>query len=194
MPWRTNKINMKKLAFLLIAPFLLSACLHIPADRGTTKDTETESMMMKEGPSEDSMMKKVDDDMMVAMKDKTYQYSGALTDVTKGEVTGINTWGEASGTAQASFENGVYSLLATFDSLPTPQGSDFYEGWVVRKQPFHFISTGRVDLSNGTYTNTYTSGENFTDHDFYVLTIEPDDGDPAPAEHIVEGTMLPTSP
>lgn len=37
--------------------------------------------------------------------------------------------------------------------------------------------------------NTYSSGEDLTDHNFYVLTIEPDDGNPAPADHIVEGTL-----
>ena len=38
------------------------------------------------------------------------------------------------GLARASFEDGAYSLLATFGNLPEPSGSDFYEGWVLKNQ------------------------------------------------------------
>ena len=122
----------------------------------------------------------------------TYQYEGALLDVTKGEtVTGINTNGDALGTAQSKFENDRYELLATFENLPDPVGSDFYEGWIVRKGlNFDVISTGVVEKIDGVYQNTFSADADLTDHDFYVLTIEPDDGDPAPAEHIIEGTMV----
>ena len=78
----------------------------------------------------------------------------------------------------------------TFENLPNPVGTDFYEGWIVRKGlRFDVISSGRVEKVGGVYTNTYSSGQDLTDHDFYVLTIEPDDGDPAPAGHILEGTL-----
>jgi len=154
-------------------------------------DKETETMMMKTKPIEDAMMKKVDDTMMKEMMTMTYQYSGQLADVTEGKtIRGINTGGNSSGLSKASFKDGSYSLLVTFNNLPDPEGTDFYEGWVVRKgQQFSVISTGKVEKIDGIYTNTYLSGENLTDHDFYVLTIEPDDDDPAPADHIVEGTM-----
>lgn len=120
-----------------------------------------------------------------------YQFEGPLEDVTKGEtVRGINTKNLAKGTSQASFENGQYNLLATFENLPDPQGTDFYEGWVVRKGlNFNVISTGKAEKVDGVYKNIFTSEEDFSDHLFYVLTLEPDDGDPAPADHIVEGTM-----
>ena len=98
--------------------------------------------------------------------------------------------GNASGTAIANFKDDTYSLLATFENLPDPEGTDFYEGWIVRRgDDFDVISTGKVEKADEVYTNMYTSGADLTDHDFYVLTIEPDDGDPAPADHIVEGVM-----
>lgn len=118
--------------------------------------------------------------------------SGELLDVTKGEdVRGINTGGTASGTASAGFANGQYRLEAVFENLPEPQGTDFYEGWVVRRGgEFSVISTGPLTQEDGTtYSNVFTSAEDLLDHDFYVLTLEPDDGDPAPADHIVEGEM-----
>jgi hypothetical protein len=111
----------------------------------------------------------------------SYDYYGDLVDV---------SGGQAAGVAQAGLMDGMYNLLAEFDQLPEPQGTDFYEGWVVRKEPFHFISTGELSKQGENYFNVFSVQEDLTDHDFYVLTLEPDDGDPAPAEHILEGTMF----
>lgn len=117
--------------------------------------------------------------------------TGTLDDVTGGDtVRGINTGGNAQGFAEARFEEGEYSITVTFENLPDPVGTDFYEGWVVRRGVnFKFESTGRVALRDGHYVDTFTSSTDLTDHDFYVLTLEPDDGDPAPADHIVEGPL-----
>ena len=119
-----------------------------------------------------------------------YQFSGKLRDVTMGQVIrGLDTNGQATGDAKAKFEDGTYSLIATISDAPDPQNDDFYEGWIVRKQPFKFISTGKLDKDGDTYVNNYSSDEDLTDFDMYVLTIEPNNENPAPAEHIVEGVM-----
>ena len=120
-----------------------------------------------------------------------YAYSGKLLDVTKGKVVQkVLTKGESTGTAEATFADGKYNLVANFEGLQDPYGTDFYEGWVVRKGvKFSVISTGKATKVDGKYQNTFTSNKDLTDHDFYVLTIEPDDGDPAPAGHILEGTL-----
>jgi hypothetical protein len=52
--------------------------------------------------------------------------------------------------------------------------------WIVRQDPLSVISTGRLEKDNEGYANVFKSDKNLTDHDFYVLTLEPDDGDPAP--------------
>lgn len=160
----------------------------IPGSAGMDK---SDSAMMMEKMMMDEMMKEVDDAMMAEMKAMDFDFSGELFDVTDGnDVRGINTDGKASGTAMAIFKDGVYSMMGSFHNLPDPQGSDFYEGWIVRKgNNFSVISTGRLVKSNGSWSNTYSSGQDLTDHDFFVLTVEPDDGDPAPADHILEGTM-----
>lgn len=121
----------------------------------------------------------------------TASISGALDDVTGGsDVLSINTGGTSTGTASASYENGVYTLTATFQGLPDPQNEEFYEGWIVRRGiDFDVISTGVLEKQGDTYVNEYTSSRNLLDHDFYVLTIEPNDGDPAPADHVLEGTL-----
>jgi len=156
------------------------------------KDADTEAMMMKTDPVEDVMMKEIDDVSMKEMMTMTYTYSGQLHDVTEGStIRGITTGGSGSGIAQANFKEGIYDLFVTFENISDPRSTDFYEGWIVRRgASFSVLSTGRVDKdADGIYTNTYRSGEDLTDHDFYVLTIEPDDGNPAPADHIVEGVL-----
>jgi hypothetical protein len=118
--------------------------------------------------------------------------SGTLIDVTEGKtVRGILTGGTAEGTVSAGFSVDQYSLEAVFNNLPEPQGTDFYEGWVVRRGiSSSIISTGRaVQEDGGTYSNVFTSSDDLTEYDFYVLTLEPDDGDPAPADHILEGEL-----
>jgi len=159
-------------------------------DKMENKD-DIDAMMMDKGATDDDMMKKIDDETMKMIMEMAYDYSGNLKDVTEGkDIRGINTGGLSSGVANANFKDSEYMLFVEFADLPDPIGTDFYEGWVVRKNPnFDVISTGKVEKINGIYTNTYSSGQDLTDHNFYVLTIEPDDGDPRPADHIVEGTL-----
>jgi hypothetical protein len=60
---------------------------------------------------------------------------------------------------------------------------------VVQKEPFKFISTGKIEQTQGMQVNTFSSSTDYSNYDLYVLTLEPDDGDPAPADHILEGTL-----
>ncbi len=110
------------------------------------------------------------------------EYTALLEDV---------TGGEASGEALAKFdtETNKYTLHVTFKNLPALENEDFYEGWIVRKNPTSVLSTGETEIKDGTHINVFTADEDLTDHDFYVLTLEPNDGDPAPDKHILEGTL-----
>lgn len=122
--------------------------------------------------------------------DESYQLKGNLLDVTMAKtVRGVQTKGQSNGEAKARFADGTYEMVATFENLPDPLEDDFYEGWLVRHQPFKFISTGKLTKTDDGYTNRFTADEDLTAFDFYVLTLEPNDGDPAPADHIVEGAM-----
>lgn len=110
------------------------------------------------------------------------QYSGDLVDV---------SGGEASGFVQVDYSEGDYQLVAVFENLPELEEGYFYEGWIVRRgENMSVLSTGKVEAPDGMYVNMFSSTEDLRDHDFYVLTLEPDDGDPAPAEHIVEGDIM----
>lgn len=112
----------------------------------------------------------------------TWTAEGPLSDV---------SGGQAEGQATAKWNGERYLLTASFDTLPDPQGTDFYEGWIVRRgENMSVISTGKAEKeTDGMYSNVYAVPDDLRDHDFYVLTLEPDDGDPAPAAHILEGTI-----
>lgn len=119
------------------------------------------------------------------------EYELNIVDVTNGaELRGIATSADAAGYATASYEDGEYMLMAEFQNLTDPLGDDFYEGWVVRKDPFAFWSTGKLEKQWDIYVNEILSSVDYSDYDFYVLTLEPNDDDPAPADHIVEGDVM----
>lgn len=123
-------------------------------------------------------------------------YNSTLSDVTEGrEINGFTTNGNATGEVSVTLmgEQYKYFLAGSFKNLPVLSPDFFYEGWVVRtgNNP-EAISTGKVFAvdNNTTYINEFGTDVDLTDHDLYVLTLEPDDGDPAPAAHILEGTLL----
>ncbi len=98
--------------------------------------------------------------------------------------------GDATGTAMAKYRAETkYQLLAEFEDLPELEEGYFYEGWLVRPEPFEFISTGKVELVEGDWYDVFESDTDYTEYSKYVLTLEPDDGDPAPADHVVEGSF-----
>jgi hypothetical protein len=78
------------------------------------------------------------------------------------------------------------------ENLPPLQEGYFYEWRLVRKTPFEFISTGPIDDEwEDQYSNVRTTTSDYSDYLQYVLTLEPDDGDPAPAEHVLEWDLEP---
>ncbi len=98
-------------------------------------------------------------------------------------------WGEARmQTASNSSE-----LIASLSGLDDPQEGYFYEGWLTSINPPGFISTGEVTKIKGAYVNTFSKAQDFSQYTQYVLTIEPDDGDPEPADHVLEGNFAPVN-
>jgi hypothetical protein len=177
----------------LVALFVIGvgAILLLNSNLFNKAPVEAEKNEMSGSPQSDESKKAVDLETTMEMKELLYQYSGELTDVTNAEdVRGINTGGNASGVAKSNWDGSQYLLFATFENLPEPTADDFYEGWIVREEPFAFISTGKVEVVDGVYTNSYRSDQDLTEYNVYVLTLEPNDDDPAPADHIVDGTMV----
>ncbi len=118
------------------------------------------------------------------------QYQATLTDVTDAAtLEGIKFAGDSSGMAYATFEDDKYKLNASFSNLPELPENLFYEGWIVGGAE-GIVSTGELKLVNGIFINEFIDNKNLTDSKRYVLTIEPRDGDSAPAPgHVVEGNF-----
>jgi len=72
--------------------------------------------------------------------------------------------------------------------LPDPEGSDFYEGWLVQQTPvLKFFSTGEmVEESDGNYSLSYESETQYENYNFVVITLETV-RDAVPEKHILEG-------
>lgn len=114
-----------------------------------------------------------------------------LLDVTNGSVRGISTTSESGGFAKTWYNDKGFWLHAWFHDIADPIGDDFYEGWLVQQSPFKFISTGELELKeDGYYHNIFSSDIDYSSYDFYVLTLEPNDGNPDPAAHIFEWDVV----
>lgn len=109
-----------------------------------------------------------------------FDYYGKLSDVSGGSSTGE---------AGFSFNASQFTMKAEIANLPNPEGDSFYEGWIVNPETKDFISTGKLSLVDSTWINSFQSEKDYTSFSKYVLTLEPNDNDPAPAKHITEGVL-----
>lgn len=173
------------LSLLIISAAVLSACVPQQQD------------VVEQSGAQNKVEEKVEEVVDVGeFKQMQYQFQGTLSDVTNGETVGtINTGGSSSGIVQVSANDAAYQLRAEISDLPDPSSTEFYEGWIVRPEPFDFISTGELRKEGDVWVNEFAMNEDLTDYTKYVLTIEPtNDGpdggpDPAPAGHVVEGDL-----
>lgn len=96
--------------------------------------------------------------------------------------------GVASASSQYSDEGFQHIIVAT---LPNPPVGYFYEGWLIRSKPFDFFSTGRFiqQADDLKWYLLWQGSEDKGDYRKVVITLEPEDGDAAPAEHVMEGVL-----
>ncbi len=115
----------------------------------------------------------------MAADDTVYTYTATLT----GDPA-------LAGTAKMVFKDDIgFKLKGTFANLATPDGTDFYEGWLVVDDAKP-VSTGKVSDVEGVYVNLFSSDTDYSSYDKYILTLEPDDANPAPsAAHVLEGSF-----
>lgn len=99
--------------------------------------------------------------------------------------------GNSRGVAVYRYDSdGNYYLEVTFADLPELEEGFFYEGWLYNGATGDAPTTGAIIESEDGLVNYFQSSIDYSDYDQYFLTLEPDDGDPAPAEHILEGTFV----
>ena len=150
---------------------------------GTEEQMSETAMLMKDSaPGADAKAIEIQNAWIANIADIEFKNAGSLTDVSGGTATGV---------AGSDVIDGIYHLYVAFENLPALEEGFFYEGWIVRKEPLSVMSTGALEDYNSSLVNAYLSRENLSDHTTYILTLEPDDGDPAPAAHVLEGEITP---
>jgi hypothetical protein len=98
---------------------------------------------------------------------------------------------QANGVAMAHyFEDDTYAHTAQINIERAAEGY-FYEGWVVNPATKNFESTGHLRSHFGDVRHFLKFEDSMDFRDFLkvVITLEPDDGDPAPAAHVAEGLL-----
>lgn len=165
--------NIIIILILVVAGFFIFTNLNKPENSDTTTvDTSTTE------PLSETQKRQM----------RTVTEEANLEDVTTGPILGFDTKQEATGNVEVSLLDGEYTVVATLNDLPELTDGFFYEGWLVGDS---VVSTGEAVLQeDGSYINTYTTNNDLTSFTRYVLTLEPRDDDPAPADHVLDGTIV----
>ena len=100
-----------------------------------------------------------------------------------GEYTG-------SGTATRKWD-GTTFLHTVSAAIGAPAEGKFYEGWLVRPEPFEFVSTGRLEATDDGYGLTFVMERDFREHVNVVITEETEANglDGIPEAHVLEGSF-----
>lgn len=117
-----------------------------------------------------------------------YQGHGAEQWFAYGAVAGIEGH-QANGVAQAHrFEDGRYLHTVQLNVKPAEDGY-FYEGWII--QGDDVVSSGHLSnyFGDARHNLRFEADEDYTGYLKVIITLEPDDGNPAPADHVAEGLM-----
>ena len=126
----------------------------------------------------------LDENKLEAAKEDEYRKSGALADVTGGGSYGI---------IKTKAQDGTFTLYAVVGALPVLQSDQHYEAWLVKRDAImKVVSLGNISVPEGKedhWSFLYTSHEDLSPYDFFVLTSEWNDEDITPGLHILEGTI-----
>lgn len=95
--------------------------------------------------------------------------------------------GQAVGTAWRHFDGKSFVHKVEVSRLAGLEKGFFYEGWLVGDKGF--FSTGRMAAIDGQGKLYYKSSEDKSAFRGVVITLEAEDGNPAPDRHIVEGSF-----
>ena len=107
--------------------------------------------------------------------------SGALADVTAGSSYGLSN---------IKTDGNVFTVTASLGGLPETSDKYFYEAWVVKRgSDMEVLSIGKLEKNENDWISVYQTTKSLSEYDFFVITLEPDDEDQSPAEHILEGII-----
>lgn len=130
--------------------------------------------------------------------DKVYEAEFArmaeLYDVTNGaDIDGHITAGKTNAQVKTNYDENEkrFFLYGVFRNLPELRPGYYYEGWLVKREPFAMISTGKIILIDQEMSNIYASSNDLSEYTHFVLSLEHNDEDTASETQILEGVFLP---
>lgn len=95
------------------------------------------------------------------------------------------------GATQARFTRKIsrgHSSFSVIGELPKAEKGYTYEVWAVESDPYKFMSLGKmVERTDAKYGLVFESNEDLRDFSDIIITLEKNDGDPAPSAHVLEG-------
>lgn len=95
--------------------------------------------------------------------------------------------GQAVGTAWRHQGDKKFSLKMEVSRLASLDKGFYYEGWLVGD--VGFFSIGRLGEVSGSGKIYYQTNEDKSQYRGLVITKEPEDGEAAPAQHVLEGSF-----
>lgn len=94
------------------------------------------------------------------------------------------------GEATRFMEDGIFTHAVKATLPAIDRETHFYEGWLLRRVPFDFFSTGEmVTNDDGEFVLEWKGkeGDDFSDYPEVIITLEQYDDDPAPSTHYLNG-------
>lgn len=153
------------------------------------REKRTEEVVAPEIVLESSKMIKDDQKLQLPMTEADKQAIEEVFVKEGVEMTALQdvAGGQARGTAWRHFDGEKFYQKLEAENLAPLEKGFYYEGWLVGDQGF--FSIGRMAAEEGKGRLYYTAEEDKSGFRGVVVTLEPEDGDPAPAEHILEGSF-----
>ncbi len=94
----------------------------------------------------------------------------------------------ASGKVKRAFSDGKFYLRIEASGLRLPEKGYFYQGWL--KKDDQYLSVGRMEVGlPGEGRLYYTASGDRLEYNEVKVTLEPEDGNEAPAKAVLEGSF-----
>lgn len=111
------------------------------------------------------------------------------TNIESAELTAVGDY-TGVGVAARTWDGTTYAHSVNADLDPPAQGK-FYEGWLVRPDPFEILSTGRLEPNAIGYGLSFTIDRDMREYTNVVVTEETEANglDGIPEAHVLEGAF-----
>lgn len=185
------KMIIKKYGLILLSLFCIFASILMLLQSNYNEDpnpvgrtTALQTKLDGEGSSNDPEIIQITQALQEDIpKGPAQKFDAKLVDTSKGLDSPIK------GIVYVEYRQGEYQLEGEFNDLPSLNSDQYYEGWLVQRDPYSVKSTGRIQMINGKLTNKFSSTVDYRPYTTYLLTLQKL-GDTAPQLVMLEGIFF----